>query len=184
MAKIIIDDGTRKIPIENQFGKHICDIFIRPTDFSILDRYQKTMDGFKTILEPLQNLSLNNDGSAAFEKDWKTLKQVEKQIVAKFNELFDMDEAEAIFKDRSPFASVGGEFYCMKVLTAIAGVVTDALEEEAEASKARTSGYLEDLDTDEAPSEVTAEDHKNVENAMEEVAQNANTGDATDQPHS
>lgn len=184
MAKIVIDDGTRKIPIENQFGKHICDIYIRPTDFSILDRYQATVRDFKTVLEPLQSMSLNNDGSASFDKDWKTLKQVEEQIIKKINELFDMDEAAAIFKDRSPFASVGGEFYCMKVLTAIAEVITSALEEEAEASKARTSEYLEDLDVEKTLTDLAELTDENTETTMEEAAQDANAGDATNKPHS
>ena len=75
MAKVIIDDGTQEIPILNKFGKHICNIYIRPADIAILDRYQALMRDFDQIVAPLQNLDINADGTASFDKDWKTLKE-------------------------------------------------------------------------------------------------------------
>lgn len=154
MANIIIDDGTQQIPILNKFGKHICDIFIRPADIAILDRYQSLMRDFDKIVAPLQNLDINADGTASFDKDWKTLKEVEEQVKQKINELFDMEEADAIFATRNPFSSVGGKFFCSRVLEALAVVITDAVEKEAKASQKRMSKYLNDVEA--TPTEVTA----------------------------
>lgn len=80
MAKVlhgIIDDGTREIPLVNKFGKPICKVYIRPADFSIVDRYKRLMKDFNTVVEPLSELSIRNDGTAEFDKDWAVLKEVE-----------------------------------------------------------------------------------------------------------
>lgn len=154
MAKVIIDDGTQKIPIENKFGKKICDIYIRPADIAILDRYQALMRDFDKIVAPLQGLNINADGTASFDNDWKILKEVEEQVKRKIDELFDMEEADAIFATRNPFSSVGGEFFCFRVLKALAAVITDAVERETKASQKRMSKYLSDVEA--TPPEVTA----------------------------
>lgn len=146
MAKVfrgVIDDGTREIPLVNKFGKLICNVYIRPADFSIIDRYNVLMKDFENLVKPLENLSLNNDGTAAFEDDWAVLKKVEKDLKAKINELFDMEEADAIFATRNPFSSVGGEFFCLRVLQALEGVIADAIDEEAKLSQKRMSKYLQ-----------------------------------------
>lgn len=154
MAKVIIDDGTQEIPILNKFGKHICNIYIRPADIAILDRYQALMRDFDQIIAPLQNLDINADGTASFDKDWKTLKEVENRVKRKIDELFDMEEADAIFATRNPFSSVGGEFFCSRVLKALAAVITDAVERETKASQKRMAKYLKDVEA--TPPEVTA----------------------------
>lgn len=155
MAKIIIDDGTQKIPVMNKFGKHICDIYIRPADISILDRYQALMRDFDKIVEPLKDLNINADGTASFDQDWKVLKEIENQVKRKIDELFDMEEADAIFEKRNPFSSIGGEFYCFRVLKALAAVITDAVERETKASQKRMAKYLTDVEA--TPPEVTAD---------------------------
>ncbi len=74
--KGIIDDGTREIPIFNKFGKLICNIYIRPADLSILDRYKQLTDDFSAIVEPLKKLDIERAGTAAFDADWQVLKSV------------------------------------------------------------------------------------------------------------
>ena len=141
----IIDDGTREIPLVNKFGKLICNIYIRPADLSILDRYQQLSTDFKTIVEPLKNVNIENDGTAAFEKDWKIVKEVEAELKQRINALFDMDEADDIFAKRNPFSSVGGKFFCESVIETIGNLIADAVEEEMELSRQRTEKYLEDV---------------------------------------
>ena len=50
--KGVIDDGTREIPLVNKFGKLICNIYIRPGDLSILDRYEDLTKDFADIVKP------------------------------------------------------------------------------------------------------------------------------------
>lgn len=140
--RAVVDDGTREIPLVNRFGKLICNIYIRPADFSIIDRYNAMLTDFEDIIKPLSEISLANDGTAQFDKDWEVLKAVEDEIKKRFNELFDMEEADEIFSKRNAFSSVGGRFFCENVLLALEGVITDAINEEAEKSKERVSKYL------------------------------------------
>lgn len=141
----VVDDGTRKIPIENQFGKHICDIYMRPADVSIIDRYNALKADFGDIVKPLEGLSLKADGSAAMDEDWAVLKKVERDLMDRINALFDIEEADEIFAKRSPFSSVGGTFFCVNVLNTLGGIITEAIEEETRLSRQRMSKYLDDL---------------------------------------
>lgn len=138
----VVDDGTRKIPLVNKFGKLICNVYIRPADLSILDRYNEVMKDFDEIVKPLENVGIKNDGTAQFDKDWNTIKEVETELKKRIDILFDMEEADEIFAKRNPFSSVGGEFFCAKVLAALEDVIVQAIEEEAELSAKRTSKYL------------------------------------------
>lgn len=143
--KGIIDDGTRKIPLVNKFGKLICNIYIRPADISILDRYEDLTKDFADIVKPLKNLDINADGTAEFEKDWAALKEVETELKRRINGLFDMEEADAIFAKRNPFSSVGGKFFCESVIEVIGGVISEAVEDELKLSQKRTEKYLHDV---------------------------------------
>lgn len=141
----IIDDGTREIPLVNKFGKLICNIYIRPADISILDRYNALAADFKDIVEPLKDINIKNDGSATFDEEWAIMKSVEAELKARINALFDMEEADEIFKNRSPFSSVGGKFFCESVIEVIGEIITEAVKEEMALSKERTDKWLSDI---------------------------------------
>lgn len=145
---IRIDDGTREYVLKNQFDQEIAKIHFRPADFSIVDRYNAMMRDFAGIVEPLKDISLKNDGTAAFDEDWATLKRVEADLMAKIGGLFDLDDVTAIFSQRNAFSPIGGEFYCFRVLTALQGVVTAAVEQEAKLSAERMAKYTADIDGD------------------------------------
>lgn len=141
----VVDDGTREIPIVNMFGKHICTIYFRPADFSIFDRYNDLVSTIPDLVKPLENVSIKNDGTAEFEEDWAIISGVEKELIRKIDELFDMEGAEQIFAKRHAFSSVGGEFFCMRVLDSLGDVIKEAVEEEAAKSQARMDEYLSDI---------------------------------------
>lgn len=141
-TRIVIDDGTKEYELVNQFGKPICKIHFRPADFSILDRYNDFVKDFEAVIEPLKGIGVNSDGTAQFGEDWEKLKSVEAEVKNRFNHLFDMDEADDIFKTRNPFSSVSGRFFCARVLDAIGQIITEAINKEAELSKKRTAKYL------------------------------------------
>ena len=141
----VVDDGTREIPIVNKFGKLICNVYIRPSDLSIIDRYQDLVKDFDRIVKPLESLDIKNDGTASFDEDWKILKSVETDLKQRIDELFDMEEADEIFAKRNPFSSIGGEFFCAKVLKALENVIVAAINEEAQLSNERTAKYLSNV---------------------------------------
>ena len=145
MANVVyIDDGTREYALKNQFEQEICKVHFRPADFSIIDRYNQVMHDLPALLEPLKNISISADGSAAFEEDWKALKAVETELIGKIASLFGMADAQGIFAERNAFSSIGGEFYCLRVLNALQEVVAQAVAEETELSKNRMEKYLDD----------------------------------------
>ena len=143
--KGIIDDGTREIPLYNKFGKLICNIYIRPADLSILDRYNSLVSDFRGIVEPLKALDIKNDGTVSFDEEWPVMKAVEAELKKRINALFDMDEADDIFAKRNPFSSVGGKFFCESVIEVIGDIITEAVADEMKLSKERTDKYLSDI---------------------------------------
>ena len=146
MKKVVIDDGTREIPIVNQFDQPICSIYMRPADLSILDRYETVMKDLPAIVKPLEALNIEANGEAAYEADRAIMKKVERNLYDRINALFDIEEAEQIFAKRNPFSSVGGEFFVIRVLQAIGDVIKDAMETEFALSSKRMNKYLEDDD--------------------------------------
>ena len=141
-----LDDGTKEITIVNPFGRVIARLHIRTADISILDRYNALMKDFSSITKPLEEISLNSDGTVEFEKDWAKVKRVESLLIQKINALFDMDDATELFATRNPFSSVGGKFFIENVLEVLGRVVGQAVEEEAKLAHARTEKYLNDIE--------------------------------------
>lgn len=156
----VVDDGTREVPIVNKFGKTICKIYFRPADLSLFERYQALMKDFEKVVEPLKGIDINNDGTASFDADFAILKEVERNLKDRLNEMFDMDEADDIFAKRNPFSSVGGEFFCTRVISAIGDVIEQAIKEEAQLSQKRMAKYLPDTEGENAGATAESADGK------------------------
>ncbi len=143
--RAVVDDGTREIPLVNKFGKLICNVYMRPADvFSILARYETLMKDLPEIVKPLEDLSIKNDGTADYEDGMTAIRKAEEELKRRINELFDMEEADDIFAKRNAFSSVGGEFFCTRILTALGGVIEQAVKEETALSEKRMAKYLRD----------------------------------------
>ena len=142
----IIDDGTKEITFNNQFGEEICKIHIRSGDISIIDRYQELMKDFDKIVAPLSNVELRNDGSSSFDDDWKVIKGVEKDIIDRINAIFDTKDAGRLFEQRNAFSTIGGEFYVEKVLTALGDVVSKEIAHESELAQKRINKYMKGIE--------------------------------------
>lgn len=141
MGTIRIDDGTKEYRIVNRFGKEICKIHFRPTDLSLLDRYQEISKSMESAIEPLKELSLKADGTTE-DESWEILKSVENSVIEKFGELLDTDDVSEIFKTRRAFSSVGGRFFCEIVLLAIGEAISEEYKKEAEETSKRISKYM------------------------------------------
>ena len=145
-----IDDGTREVTLVNTYGKVICRLHFRTGELAIMDRFNALTEDLPKIVEPLERVNLNPDGNTDENDDgWAVLKQVEGAIKQRINALLDMDEADEIFKTRSPFSSIGGVFFVERVLNAIGEAITAQIKEEAALSQARIAKYVDDVAEDE-----------------------------------
>ena len=145
-----LDDGTREITLVNNYNKVICRIHFRPSDISIMDRYDMLTKDFDKIIEPLQQININPDGTTdeSVENSWKILKTVEGTLIQRINALLDTDDASEIFRVRNAFSAIGGRFFVEHVLDAIGKVITAYMAEEAELTRKRISPYTDDVDSE------------------------------------
>ena len=141
-----VDDGTKEVTLVNPFGKVICRIHFRTGELSILDRFNALTADLPSIVEPLEHVDMTPDGNAVNpDEGWAVIKKVENSIKQRINALLDMDEADEIFKTRSPFSSVGGVFFVERVLTALGDAIAAQIKEEAALSQARIAKYVDDV---------------------------------------
>ena len=143
MKQIIIDDGTREYQITNQFGKEICRVHFRPGDVSIVGRYQRMRAKFSEIIAPLAELDISAAGEAADDAGVEALGKADANFRETLNELLDSDDAADIFKERNPFSSVGGQFFCEIVLNALGEIIKEVTAEEAAKAEKRIAKYIE-----------------------------------------
>ena len=143
--QFIIDDGTRCIVFNNQYGQEIGKIHIRSGDISILDRYDDLLKDFEKIVEPLQHVELKNDGTYSFDKDWEIIKGVEKELINRINAVFDMEDGANLFTNRNAFSTINGHFYVENVIKALGDVVSQEIAHESELTQKRISKYTKDI---------------------------------------
>lgn len=159
-----VDDGTREITLVNTYGKVICRIHFRTGELAIMDRFNALTEDLPNIIAPLEHVNMNADGTADDNADnWAVIKRVEGNVKQRINALLDTDEADEIFKTRSPFSSIGGVFFVEHVLKALGDAIVAQIEEESALSQARIAKYLDDVTEDEVNANVgtTADEAKN-----------------------
>ena len=139
---VVVDDGTREIPLVNKFGQEICKIYLRPTDWSILDRYDAFVKDFAEVVKPLEKIGIKPDGTASVDSDWEIIKSVEAEVKRRIDALLDTRCADEIFATRNAFSIIGGRFFCELVLTALGQIIAETISEETKASSGRMNKYL------------------------------------------
>lgn len=140
---ITVDDGSRRVPINNMQGEEIGVFYFHPTDIGIIERYNKMADSFDAITEPLAALEGGFDG--ADDKlegaQLEALKEAETRLYAAVNELFGGDAAGAFFGSMHPFSPVDGNFYCETVLQAVGQFISAQFDAETKKMSARVEKY-------------------------------------------
>lgn len=142
IQKIIVDDGTRDIPVCNMFGEEICTIRLRPADISIMDRFDDLKKSLSTMFEPLTQINIKNDGTAESEDEWAVIKGVEAVLIEQLNKLLDTTDASAIFEKRNAFSSVSGNFFCENIINALGELIASAIKEETESTQRKIEKYM------------------------------------------
>lgn len=152
---LVLNTGIKEYIINDLFGDELCRIHVAGGDIGIIDRYRKLTEDYDDIVAPLKNLEIKNDGTPeAVESDdeavesvyksYEIIKQVEKNLIARINEVFAMKDAEKLFATRSAFSTVDGVFFAQIVIEMLNGIVADTIKEENAKSEARMKKYLKE----------------------------------------
>lgn len=135
---IQIDDGVKKVPIQNKQGEEVGVFYFNPTDIGIIDRFNELQDTFPAITEPLQKLE---EGAEDVKVD-EAYKEATKRLYEACDKLFNGNFSEAFFGKTNPFSPVDGEFYCEKALNAVGKFVEGQFNSEVKKISAKAKKYL------------------------------------------
>lgn len=137
---ITVDDGARRVPIQNTFGEPVGEFTFHPTDIGIIERYNRLADGFDGITEPLERLG---DGEDVDDKaKAEALREATGKLYAAVDELLGSDDAaQAFFGKMNPFSPVEGQFYATHVLGALGEFIGAAFQTETAKFSEKAEGY-------------------------------------------
>lgn len=114
----VIDDGLKTYTFSNLKKEVFAELTFNPTDTSILDRYDKTVDMFNSV-------SLKGDSDEAIEEYIQTLSQTFKE---QFNFLLNRDVSSELFRVYSPITVfANGDFFAEVVLKKVGQVIEKEL---------------------------------------------------------
>ena len=142
-TEIIIDDGSRRVPIKNQFGDTIGVFQVRPTDVGIIERYNELVGTFDTITEPLENIGIEADGTAKDDEDVAALQEAERRLNTAVDKLFGGNVSEAFFGKMHPFSPIGGRFYCELAIEAVGSYINAVFSAETAAMQRRVAKFTD-----------------------------------------
>ena len=142
--KIVVDDGARRISIENLQGDEIGVFYFRPTDIGIIERYNEMTSKLDDIVAPLENLDIKDDGTvdASNEADAAALKEAEKRLFEACDYMFGGNMSEAFFGKMHPFSPVGGLFYCEQALSKVGAFIATQFGQEQQLISNRVDKYV------------------------------------------
>ena len=138
---IVVDDGSRRVPIQNTDGEEIGSFRFHPTDVGIIQRYNAVAERFDEIVKPLDGLG--DDGAEITDAKYaEALDEATARLGAAVDELLGSEGAAAAFFGRmNPFSPVEGEFYCTRVLNALGAYIGAAFETETAKFSANAKKY-------------------------------------------
>ena len=130
---IVVDDGSRRVPILNMNGEEIGAFTFHPTDLGIIKRYNELVNDFDRVVEPLEAVTAGDDAAADVSdpKYAEAMREAEGRLYEAVDRLLGgSGAAEAFFGKMSPFSPVNGEFYCAGVLNAVGEYIGAQFEAE------------------------------------------------------
>lgn len=128
--KIIIDDGRRKVPIENFEGDEIGCFYFSPTDLGIVERFNEISSRFDSVIEPLQSVGIDAKGEGLDPESVALLKEAGKRLFDMVDYLFQGNASQAFFGKINPFSPIGGNFYCVSVLNTVSAFIEKQFSSE------------------------------------------------------
>lgn len=126
---ITVDDGFKRIPIQNSYGEEIGVFYFNPADLGIFERYAAMQDEVDAITEPFGELGDTFDVNKFAEASTES----RERLYAAVDKMFGRDgAAKELFGRVHPFTPVDGRFYFDRVLEAVGVQINAAFEHESE----------------------------------------------------
>lgn len=144
--KIVVDDGSVRVPIENTRGEEIGFFTFRPTDTGIVQRYKEVQDRIADVVEPLERAQINADGTAdeSVEGSAEALTEAQERLYDVCDHIFGGNMSEAFFGKMAPFSPIGGRFYFEIALENLWAFIEAQFKVETEAVSTRVEKYTRD----------------------------------------
>ena len=140
---ITVDDGSRRVPITNTEGEEIGVFTFRPTDLGLVERFNRLVEDFNSVIEPLENVDVSDSFGITDPALRGALNEAERRVRAAVNDLFASDSAaEAFFGRMYPFSPVNGEFYVTQVLQKVGAFIGAQFDTETKALSKKAKKYL------------------------------------------
>lgn len=143
IMQLVVDDGSVSVPVMNKSGEQIGVFAFRPTDIGIIDRYNEVVKSFDKVTEPLENVTIENDGTVdpENEADLAALREATKRLYDAVDYLFGGNMAEAFFGKMHPFSPVNGQFYCAQAIDVVGAFIGRQFEAETAKVEKRVQKY-------------------------------------------
>lgn len=141
--KLVVDDGRKRIPIENTHGEEIGYFMFSPTDFGIIERFNEISEKFDEVVEPLEKVGITPTGEGVDQESVELLKEAKTRLFKLVDYLFQGNAAEAFFGTVNPFSPVNGNFYCVNVINVVSEFISSQFETETQKLSDHLAQYTE-----------------------------------------
>lgn len=140
---ITVDDGSVRVPIENTLGEEIGAFSFRPTDVGMVKRFNEAAEKFDKVLEPLETVGVNPDGTADESTDGavEALAEAEERLYDLCDYIFGGEMSRAFFGKMNPFSPVGGRFYCENAIENLGAFISAQFDTETKRVSKRVAEY-------------------------------------------
>ena len=143
--EIVVDDGRVAVPIRNKIGEVLGEFIFSPTDVGIIQRYNEVSDKLPEITKPLENVTINADGTANSDDPLgvKALNEATDRLFELFDYMFGGNMSKTFFAKVNPFSPVGGRFYCENALEKIGQFISQQHDKEIKTANDRLKQYTQ-----------------------------------------
>lgn len=147
MAKVIqFDDLGEEITIQNNYGKVIGKVYIRPDDYNILERAKKVEERIEEYIKKAEKQTSEADEEQ--DELISIISEIDKKIKEEIDYLFDYPVSEEVFGRTHCLSTRNGKYFIENFLDAIMPVIEETVTEEIKSSHQRMDKYLKEYTSD------------------------------------
>lgn len=136
--KIVLNDGTKTIPVYNEEGEHLSDFRFKSSNVNrILERFKERESALNETVRPLVDMDDDADTDGVIS----AFKEAEANIYKELDYIFDGDSYKAFFVSTGPLTPIDGEYFFQTVCEKAMELMLDDYQKETEEARARISKY-------------------------------------------